>query len=170
MRQHRSLVAAECNLSDMRVKCESNVPAAFNEVGAVFTNVAGSSRQNAMLQVQEKWVSGGLGCSGDPLVIRRVYTLVDAMDHPMKVCSHTITVEDDEPPAITCSEVAQGTSCEFAFGTATAKDNCGLDVGLAKTFYFEPFEGSNHIVNAWTATDACGNTASCTQRLVCEDQ
>ncbi len=94
-------------------------------------------------------------------------------------CSFTITVEDNEPPTVTCPtpdnpyETDPGfcyTSLEFA---ANAEDNCGVDTiiyevdGDGITFPYEFPVGTTTVVV--TVTDINGNTATCTFTVEVED-
>ncbi len=95
--------------------------------------------------------------------------------------SFTITVVDNQPPAITCpanATVAFGgntTPTAAGTGVATATDNCGIQ-GIvssdASTQNSNP-NAINHynytITRTWTATDVNGNTAACTQIITVSD-
>jgi hypothetical protein len=87
-------------------------------------------------------------------------------------CTATITVRDVTPPLITCpanvtTNASAGLCCAtgVALGTATATDNCGASV-VNNAPGCIPV-GTNFVV--WTATDASGNTATCTQQVVVVD-
>src|SRR5207247_7493925 len=58
-----------------------------------------------------------------------------------------------------------------AFGTPTFADDCDQNLGV--TFADETFPGScpaaARIKRTWTATDACGNSATCSQTITLED-
>src|SRR5258705_7713153 len=85
-----------------------------------------------------------------------------------------VTVEDTPAPVITCSS----TNKTVEFGTAwtfdapTATDNSGSN---AITIVSTVTNTANHCGNAfdatrtWQATDACGNSASCSQKATVVD-
>jgi hypothetical protein len=102
------------------------------------------------------------------------YNIRDAAGNT-NTCSFTVTVNDTQPPAITCPTVPATTtaigSCTAVVNyTVTATDNCPgvtwvLTSGLASGSAF-PI-GTN--VVTWTATDAAGNTATCSFNVVVID-
>lgn len=94
-------------------------------------------------------------------------------------CSFTVTVRDAQPPTIVCppNKTASNTpgqcSANVNPGTAVAADNCPTGVtvggsrsdGLALT---APYPVGTTTIT-WTARDAAGNQASCTQTIVVSD-
>jgi hypothetical protein len=93
-------------------------------------------------------------------------------------CSFTVTVEDTQSPTIVCpanltvSNTAGQCSAIVNLGVAAASDNCpGATVvgvrsdGLALNAPYPV--GTTTII--WTARDAAGNQASCTQTIVVND-
>ncbi|MDP2401191.1 MAG: HYR domain-containing protein, partial [Actinomycetota bacterium] len=88
----------------------------------------------------------------------------------------TFTIGDTQPPAITCPGpilriVPAGTVTititEAELGTATATDNCGtpsVTNNFSSQFPGDVVPVGVHSIT-WTATDACGNTATCTQTI-----
>ena len=90
-----------------------------------------------------------------------------------------IRVVDTTSPTISCPATATGNtdanecySTTVVLGTATATDNCAVasvigtrSDGLPLT---DPFPAGTTTVT-WTATDACGNTATCTQTVIVSD-
>jgi hypothetical protein len=86
-------------------------------------------------------------------------------------CDAKVTVEDLEPPNITCPEDIT-IECDIDpipanTGNATATDNC--DSSPTITFSDAETPGTcpqeKEIARTWTATDASGNTSSCTQTI-----
>ena len=96
-------------------------------------------------------------------------TTVTCMTTAGPSCSFTVTVNDTQPPTVTCpanqtvvtnQSVCQSSSCQVATFTATATDNCpGVTVGCT------PPSGSCFPIGTTTvtctATDASMNTATC---------
>ena len=85
----------------------------------------------------------------------------------------TISVTDNKAPVITCPANATGTTdlseCftkNVSLGTATATDNCSTPV-ISNNAPAQ-FPVGTTIVT-WTATDACGNTATCNQTVTISD-
>ncbi|MBZ0206686.1 MAG: HYR domain-containing protein [Flavobacteriales bacterium] len=88
-------------------------------------------------------------------------------------CTQTVTVIDNTPPTISCPPNVQATTSTACtttgvnLGTPTVSDNCtGTTVSNNAPAAF-PI-GITAVT--WTATDASGNTASCTQTVTVSDQ
>jgi hypothetical protein len=88
-------------------------------------------------------------------------------------CVQTIVVEDTTPPVITCPTVVSPIECPATpgFGMATATDNC--DPGVSITFNDQTTPGAcpqeYSVTRTWTATDDCGNTATCSRTIFVTD-
>jgi hypothetical protein len=83
-------------------------------------------------------------------------------------CTFTVTVNDNEAPVLTCAATANLTTdaglctSSASTGAATATDNCpGVTVTSSPA---GPFAVGSTTVT-WTATDANGNTATCSQTI-----
>jgi hypothetical protein len=110
--------------------------------------------------------STGVGNAASPRVITRTFTATDASGNSSSA-AQTITVIDSTPPTISCPANitvylplnTTATSMPVTF-SVTAQDNCS-GVSVAST----PASGSSFNVGTTTvnstATDAVGNTASC---------
>ncbi|QBZ98730.1 nidogen-like domain-containing protein [Flavobacterium sangjuense] len=81
-----------------------------------------------------------------------------------------VTVVDNIAPVITCpptaNVIANNTGCTYSgsIGTATATDNCGSPT-ISGPVPAGPYPVGTTVVT-WTATDASGNSATCTQSVV----
>ncbi len=90
-------------------------------------------------------------------------------------CSTTVAIDDITDPVITCpSDVT--IECDEPddpsnTGEATATDNCDPDPSITFDDVVTPGDCPQEktIARTWTATDACGNTGSCTQTITVED-
>lgn len=107
-----------------------------------------------------------------PEVFERTWTATDFCGNTAQ-CVQTITRFDLMPPVVTCPEDAvvqcgEDISPE-ALGTAAAVDFCN-EVSVA--FADSTVAGScpETLLREWTATDACGNTRSCTQTILIADE
>lgn len=85
------------------------------------------------------------------------------------ICSATVTITDSLDPNITCPESLEveqtsddGTPIDL--GNPTASDIC--DVALEVMNDAPAVFPLGETIVTWTATDACGNSASCTQTVV----
>jgi len=81
-------------------------------------------------------------------------------DVPNGVCEN-----DTEPPTIVCPP---DTSDPSNSGNAEAIDNRDPNPSIAFTDASDPNGCVETIIRTWTATDAAGNTASCTQTITIE--
>jgi len=86
-------------------------------------------------------------------------------------CSQTVIVTDNQVPVITCPATAHISTdagmctSSASIGTATATDNCTATVSHSPT---GPYNVGNTTVT-WIATDASGNTATCSQTVIVTD-
>lgn len=101
-----------------------------------------------------------------------VWTVTDAAGN-FSTCVQTVTVVDDEDPTITCPGTvtvnANSGSCfatGVSLGSPTAADNCGSPTVSNDAPSSFPI-GSTTVT--WTAIDAAGNTATCTQTVIVND-
>ena len=84
--------------------------------------------------------------------------------------------EDTTPPEITCPPDIDMECSECTFdptytGWAEAEDNCDGTIIATYEDIYDSGEGCpRSIIREWTATDDCGNSASCTQIIRCYKQ
>ncbi len=110
-------------------------------------------------------------CSQDYFLIRTWMTS-DASGNTA-TCQQTISIEDNTAPVITCPVVVSPIECGTSpsFGIATVSDICDPDATF--TFVTDSLPGTCSqaytLIRTWTATDACGNTATCSATIVVED-
>ncbi|HWO57414.1 MAG TPA: T9SS type A sorting domain-containing protein [bacterium] len=116
--------------------------------------------------------NGATGCPGDPRVITDIYTATDDCGNAGQ-CTRTWTIVDDIAPTISCPPgftvecLADLPPCNPA--DATAADNCGA---VSVTCVDGPLVGGpcgGTVTRTYTATDACGNTATCAQVITIDD-
>ncbi|MDQ2977244.1 MAG: HYR domain-containing protein, partial [Acidobacteriota bacterium] len=105
------------------------------------------------------------------------WTATDASGNSSS-CTQTITVNDNEAPAITCpANITHGTdpgtcSANINPGTATATDNCDNPTVTGTRSDGQalnaPYPRGTTTIT-WTATDSSGNSSSCTQTITVND-
>ena len=121
--------------------------------------------------------SGLTGCSGTGLILR-TWTATDVCGNSSS-CVQSITVEDNEPPFLTCPEdvtIDLDEDCEYNIsvnitGDGVVEDNC-----LYPIYYSEDdlsglseCSGTGVVLRTWTAEDVCGNTVTCVQSITIQD-
>lgn len=91
-------------------------------------------------------------------------------------CASTVTVIDRTPPQITCSTslilVVADDACGYSgpFEEPTVTDTCSTPQAIELTNDVSDALPLGDNVVTWTATDAAGNTSTCTVRVLVEDQ
>ena len=134
-----------------------------------------TSAGNLTMSYADSIVAGN--CNGE-IIIYRTWTVADnCLNTTEKV--QIITIADDTDPIVICapdvSGVADNGECDAVsvdIGTTTATDNCILaslvgvrSDGLAVN---DPYPVGVTTIT-WTATDGCGNSASCVQTVTMID-
>ncbi|MEA3443102.1 MAG: LamG-like jellyroll fold domain-containing protein, partial [Bacteroidota bacterium] len=115
-----------------------------------------------------------------PITVSRTWTIMDAAGN-YSTCVQTIEVDDTTVPSITCPSSPQVktitlpatnyTTVLTEFDPTSLSDNCGI-VSAAYTLSGQTTGSGNYTLEGvtfnlgsttvlWTATDGCGNTASC---------
>ncbi len=109
---------------------------------------------------------------GATRVLTRTWTATDQCGNSAS-CAQTITVRDTVKPTITCPpdrvlECPADTSTN-ACGVAVGQDACSAVTIRYSDVVTTPCGGAKIIARAWSATDACGNSISCTQTITVRD-
>ena len=129
-----------------------------------------SRRRNRVSGLYRDRIGRGLDLDeqsfGDcPLLIERLFTATIAVNGVDTVlqCAQTVLIADSIAPQITCPpDVALDTQTMRA---PPRRPDCDPYADAPA----QPAPDGGHIVRVWTATDACGNTASCEQTLTVPD-
>ncbi|MCC6462976.1 MAG: HYR domain-containing protein [Saprospiraceae bacterium] len=105
--------------------------------------------------------------------VDRTYRASDAVGNSA-TCSQIITVFDNTLPTFTAVPANVTVQCSAvpAVGNASATDNCGGGVTVAyngQTVTNIICTDTYTLTRQWTATDACGNTRTATQRITVRD-
>ncbi len=101
-------------------------------------------------------------------VITRTWRATDVCGNASS-CVQTITIVDTTAPVLTVpADVTHECDEEVVYGEATATDNCN-DVTVSSEDLVEGDLCETVITRTWTATDACGNTASGVQTITIVD-
>src|SRR5207249_593226 len=136
----------------------------YSQVPAAATVTARDNCDGAVtVSFREVQSNPGSSCHN---IITRTWTASDRCGNSDS-CSQIINVNDDTPPTFTfCPSNADVCLGEpINFGTPTASDNCGTPTLDAVTSINTISADHIEHIRTWTATDACGNTATCTQKI-----
>jgi large repetitive protein len=110
------------------------------------------------------------GSCEDSYTIQRTWTAADECFNSA-TCLQTITVEDNTDPQIICPDniliECDEDSSPTTLGVAQGSDNCDNAVSISPMDVIVPgaCPDSYNIDRTWTATDNCGNTATCLQTI-----
>src|SRR6188768_589223 len=104
--------------------------------------------------------------------VTRTWTATDDCGNTA-TCSGTIVVQDITPPTITCATQVTPIACPAlpVFVAPTATDACDPTVAVTFSDVTTPgtCTGAYSVTRTWTATDDCGNTATCSGTIVVQD-
>ncbi|MBI5762749.1 MAG: thrombospondin type 3 repeat-containing protein [Planctomycetes bacterium] len=119
------------------------------------------------------------GLTGCPANVAVAIGALDCCGNEANECNDTVAINDMEPPVITCPGDATIDCNESldpmynqSLGFATATDNCTSQPSISYSDAPAPDTGiscSEVIIRTWTATDGCGNQASCEQEITIVD-
>ncbi len=153
-------VTLDCSDVASLATAQASVPLATDNCDAILTPV----------KVPGSFIAGSCPQTG---TYTNTWTVTDECGNVSAVFTQVITLQDLTAPVISCpgpvTGIADNSSC-FAtgvlLGTATATDNCSATVITNNA----PVQFPVGVTNVtWTATDACGNTATCTQIVTITD-
>jgi hypothetical protein len=147
-------------------QCASDVPAASPSQATAADNCG-----TPTVTVSES-NNGGAGSTASPLIITRTYTATDGAGLTASA-SQTITVIDNTPPSITCPgdisvNAPAGTCAATVHFAVSASDNCSVPTVVSSPASGSVFPVGTTTVVA-TATDAAGNTQSCSFTVTVKD-
>jgi hypothetical protein len=101
--------------------------------------------------------------------VTRTWTATDECGNSVQA-SQTINVVDTTPPVISCPvDVVFNCDDVGVIGEATATDACDESPVIGYEDDTLTFSCPIEIERTWTATDACGNSSSCTQSITIQD-
>lgn len=146
--------------------CNAAIPAPDPSAISASDNCAGN--------ITIEFVSDGTPTTSSACIetIKRTYRAIDACGNET-TCTQSISRTVDEiPPVLTCPADVQiecnASTAPVNTETATATDNCSVQVTFSDETYSQ--NCYSYITRTWTATDLCGNTATCEQHIVIADR
>ena len=146
--------------ADVTLACGSPIPAALP--------TADDACATATVSEARSQVPGA--CAGTT-VVTRVFTAVDACGNTA-TAAQVVTLEDRTAPVFGRieAEVVLGCGASAPAATPEASDACStVTVTFAEDAAAGACAGARVLTRVWTATDACGNTATVSQRVRFED-
>ena len=163
--------------SDLTIECTEDTSP---ETTGMATAIDGcSAAGEIVITFADISTQGTVDCSQFMYTITRTWTATDACGNTT-TCIQIINVNDTTPPAITCPgdltiECTEDTS-PGTTGMATGIDDCSNEGEVVITFVDASTQKPTGciqfmytITRTWTATDACGRTATCIQTINVED-
>ncbi|MFV8337055.1 gliding motility-associated C-terminal domain-containing protein [Flavobacterium sp. RSP29] len=136
-----------------------------------FTQAIATDRCGATVTLTFADVTTNGQCAGS-YSVTRTWTATDACGNTATALQ-TINVQDTTAPVIAALPSASTISCPATpeFTQAIATDRCGATVTLtfADVTTNGQCAGSYSVTRTWTATDACGNTATASQTINVQD-
>ncbi|NCI49350.1 hypothetical protein GWC95_05415, partial [Sediminibacterium roseum] len=147
----------------------SNVTAACNAVPGAATVTATDNCSASVAVVYNETRANG-DCPSS-YILTRTWTATDAAGNTA-VGTQVITVEDTQAPVLSAAPANATVECNAVPAAAilTATDNCDTPAVIFNETRTNGNCPSNYILTrTWTATDACGNTASKTQTITVQD-
>jgi len=137
------------------------------------TNMTGAATaQDGCGQVTVSYADSVTNTCGGAKIIARMWTAIDQCGNSTNRVQ-TITVRDGTKPVITCppnrSLACPADTSTNANGVATATDTCSAVLVTYSDSVSNGCTGTKVIARTWTATDACGNSASCVQTITVSD-
>lgn len=158
--------------ADINVSCESEIPPADASIGAV-----GGACGEVHLLLEES-ENGGSGCPADPRVITRTWIAEDRCGRTAQ-CRQRVTVLDDRPPQFhACGEHLQ-VACRNEIPPPAPQSWIAIDAcGHANIRHVDDHDDGRPgcagtpalVVRTYEATDACGNTSTCSREFDVVDE
>ncbi|MSU57413.1 MAG: HYR domain-containing protein [Pedosphaera sp.] len=109
---------------------------------------------------------------GNGFAATRTWKATDACGNVAQ-CAQTVTVVDTTAPVITCAaNKTNEAGAAWTFDAPTATDVCGTNaITISSTITNTAGACGNTFTatRTWTATDACGNSAQCSQTVIIAD-
>jgi len=172
-----------CNPPDTTpptITCATNVVGAngANQCSANVNPVAATATDNIDGTITPTAVRSDSQSLSAPYPVGTTTIMWTATDHAgnSASCQQTIIVNDTQPPAITCPAPTIATanaSCQAAIpdvtGGVTASDNCSGTVTITQNPAAGTMVGLGQHTITLTATDASGNSATCTTTFTVAD-
>ena len=167
--------------ADVAIECDEDLENNPNLIPATATDNCTDAANINITFVDD--VSGLTLCGGNAGQIIRTWTAEDECGNTA-TCQQVITVGDNTPPVLDCNSLGNPTvECDAdldpannpALGTPTFTDNCSDNANVTLEFSDDnsgltACDGiAGTIIRTWTATDECGNSATCEQTITVAD-
>lgn len=159
-----------CTNCAVTIDCPTNIVVSCSEPGGtpVFYSVSATSSCSSNVTVTCEPPSGSMFAPCMTTLVRCMAT--DEFGNTAN-CEFTVTVEDTVAPVITCaSNKTVECGSPWTFDPPTAFDACcGTNVTVSVLSDVMTGSCPQVFTRTWEATDCCGNTAICSQRITVGD-
>jgi len=130
------------------------------ECGSLFSFDAPTASDGTVSVVST--VTNAAGCS---YIVTRTWSATDTCGNSAQ-CSQAISVVDTTAPVITCgANKSVEAGAAFAFDLLTVIDGCSTNSISVLGTVTNAVGCSYSVTRTWAATDACGNSAQCSQTI-----
>jgi gliding motility-associated-like protein len=156
----------------MSFPCYELIPEPYRNI-IEFQDAGGSAYDNCGIR-DFTWVSDSSDNQTCPATVYRRYEVTDSCDN-IGWCHQMITVNDQVPPVIACPTEGIAATCLDEveapdLSQVVATDNCGTAQVSWEDFVSDSLcVHQLEITRVFTATDLCGNTATCSQTITVFD-
>lgn len=147
---------------NLTVECD-NIPAA--------ENLTATDNCDSFVDVAFEEITTSASNVGCPYFIVRTWTATDDCGNETQI-NQVITVVDTELPVLSASPADLQVHCASEIPpaeTLTATDNCGQNMPVTLLETVSGTGCNKSVKRTWTATDACGNTATAEQTILVQD-
>ena len=105
-----------------------------------------------------------------PKIITRTWTAIDVGDEGLtsEPCEQVITIEDNDPPVLTCSDVVIFAPQSIDTSVTGIPEFTDCDQNPDMTFTDELLD-VNIVKRHWIVTDSCGNSSECYQTITIQN-
>jgi len=165
--------------------CSLNELPPYNSLSE-FTNDGGSVNDNVAIDASAfRLVEENIGATTCPVRVSRVYEIADMCGNTAR-CVHSIVIDDEDPPTITCppggvvvciEDVPEpyDNIDEFILDGGEFEDNCSVDESSFRLLFQSIQTDPNHpncpisVTRIYDIRDNCNNNTSCAQVISLED-
>jgi Secretion system C-terminal sorting domain len=121
------------------------------------------------INVTNDFINSNLNCASGPKIVK--FTVTDACNNAATATA-LLSIIDNVAPQFTAvpNDLTIKCGTNYSFGTPQVTDDCSsVTLTFVDAKSPTPCINGSEDIRTWTATDACGNTATASQRVIFED-